>query len=71
MGLVNPESVTIPAVLGIENGRWYQIQEGIRGVIVWDLNNQPHVYMLTEAASHYYRIMTGSEPMPLLVNQQL
>jgi hypothetical protein len=56
---LKPESVTIPAALGTENGRWFQIYEGIRGILVRDSRNRPHVYMLTEDASHYYHIMTG------------
>ena len=56
---LQPESVMIPAALGKENGRWFQIYEGIRGILVRDSRNRPHVYMLTEDASHYYHIMTG------------
>jgi hypothetical protein len=68
---MKPEHAIIPAAAGIDNGRWYQIQDGITGVIVSDEINRMHVYMLTEPASHYYRIMTGSDRMPVLVRQQL
>ena len=68
---LKPEPVVIPAVLGIENGRWFQIDQGIQGIFVRDAQNRPHVYMLTEEASHYYHIMTGQIRMPVLVGQQL
>ncbi len=68
---LKPEPVVIPATLGIENGRWFQIHEGIRGILVRDSRNRPHVYMLIKEASHYYHIMTGGIRMPVLIGQQL
>ena len=31
---------------------------------------RPHVYMLTQPASHYYATMTKHEPMPILIDQE-
>lgn len=68
---LNPEPVVISATLGLERGRWFQIYEGIRGILVRGRQGQPHVYMLTEESSHYYRVMTGQPRMPVLIGQQI
>jgi hypothetical protein len=49
----NPEEVLIPATMGVENGRWFAIQEGIRGLVVADEQGELVAYMLCEPASHY------------------
>ena len=65
----SPEEVTIPANLGYQKGTWFLIVEGIRGVVI-ETRGGPVVYMLTEAASNYYRNMTEQSPtMPIFVNQ--
>lgn len=68
---LRPEPVDIPASLGLEKGVWFQITEGIRGILVEDERGQPHVYMLTQPASHYYQIMTRHDRMPVLLGQQM
>jgi hypothetical protein len=68
---LHPEPVDIPCSFGLEKGVWFQITEGIRGVLVRDEAEAPHVYMLTEAASHYYQIMTRHDRMPLLIDQRI
>jgi len=68
---LHPELVTIPADFGLEKGVWFHIEEGVKGVLVEDEDEQPHVYMLTQAASHYYQTMTKHERMPVLVNQEI
>jgi hypothetical protein len=68
---LNPERVVIPATVGREKGVWYQIREGIQGILVRDEQNTPHVYMLTEEPSHYYHIMTRSNRMPVLVGETI
>jgi hypothetical protein len=68
---LQPEMVEIPAALGLEKGVWFLIVEGIRGVLVHDERAQPHVYMLTQPASHYYEIMTRHDRMPVLLGQQM
>jgi hypothetical protein len=68
-GWLHPEPVVIPACLGWEKGVWYQITEGIRGVLVRDEQGRPHAYMLTKHATHYYEIMTRHNWMPVLIDQ--
>jgi len=67
----NPEAVEIPAALGLERGVWFLIAEGIRGILVRDEHGCPHVYMLTQPASHYYQIMTRNPRMPVLLGEQI
>jgi hypothetical protein len=57
--------------LGLERGVWFLIPEGIRGVLVRDERGRPHVYMLTQPASHYYQIMTRNPRMPVLLGEQI
>jgi hypothetical protein len=68
---LRPEPVEIPAALGLEKGVWFQIAEGIRGILVEDEERRPHVYMLTQPASHYYQIMTRHDRMPVLLGRQI
>ncbi len=68
---LHPEPVEIPAVLGLEKGVWFHIDEGIRGILVEDEQGRPHVYMLTQPASHYYRTMTRHDRMPVLIGRQM
>lgn len=68
---LDPEPVVIPATFGLEKGIWFPIREGVEGVVVRDEAKRPHVYMLTQAASHYYQTMTKHERMPVLVNEQI
>ena len=68
---LKPERVTIPATVGREKGVWFQIREGIEGILVRDEQNTPHVYMLTDEPSHYYRIMTRSDRMPVLIGETI
>ena len=68
---LDPSPVEIPANFGLEKGIWFQITEGIRGVLVLDESGHEHVYMLTEPASHYYQVMTRHERMPVLIGQMI
>jgi hypothetical protein len=68
---LHPEPVDIPAAMGLEKGVWFLIPEGIRGILVRDERDIPHVYMLTQPASHYYQIMTRHDRMPVLLGQQM
>lgn len=63
---LSPQPATILAALALEKGVWYQVSEGIQGVIV-----RGHVYMLTEPSSHYYRVMTRSNRMPVFIGQKI
>jgi hypothetical protein len=38
---------------------------------VRDEQGRPHVYMLTEPASHYYNVMTKADRMPVLIGERI
>ena len=62
----------IPASFGLDRrGVWYLIEQGIRGLLVPDERGNAVVYMICEPASHYYRVMTGSARMPVLIDQKI
>jgi hypothetical protein len=63
--------VDIPATMGLENGIWYRVRQGMRGLLAFDERGRPAVYMLCEPASHYYQIMTRSRRMPVLINERI
>jgi hypothetical protein len=65
------EPVVIPAVLGFDGGVWFAVREGIRGVLVRDDKDKMRVYPVCEPASHYYKVMTRSEWMPVLVRDRI
>ncbi len=68
---LSPEKVIIPADFGLEKSVWFQIKEGMEGVVVRDEADRPHVYMLTTKASVYYENMTRHERMPVFVGQEI
>lgn len=68
---LRPEPVRVVAVAGWSNGVWYQVRLGMQGVLIYDENEEPHCYIVTQPATHYFKIMTGAERMPLLVRQVL
>ena len=70
-GWLQPELVEIPANFGLEKGIWFQVVEGMRGVVVRDESAAPHVYMLTQPASHYYEVMTRHDRMPVFIGEQM
>ncbi|HTQ40772.1 MAG TPA: hypothetical protein VMJ32_17250 [Pirellulales bacterium] len=63
---LRPQPAIIVAAMALDRGLWFQIKEGIKCVVV-----RNHVYMLTEPATHYYRIMTRSNRMPVLIGQTI
>jgi hypothetical protein len=68
---MNAAAVEIPAGLGLENGVWFRIREGIRGLLVEDESGRPAVYVIVEPASHYYRTMTKSRRMAVLLGERI
>ena len=68
---LRPEVVEIPANLGLDKGIWFHVTQGMQGLLVHDEHQQPHVYLLTEPASHYYRIMTRHDRMPVMTGRGL
>ncbi|MBU2214082.1 hypothetical protein KKC44_02255 [Patescibacteria group bacterium] len=62
---LKPEPVEIPAIMGLEKGVWFEIDKGIKGILVNDETEAPHVYMLTQSASPEYIELTKHERMPV------
>jgi hypothetical protein len=63
--------VDIPATLALERGIWYRVRQGIRGLLVPDERGIAVAYMICEPATHYYQVMTRSERMPVLIQEQI
>lgn len=68
---LDPVYVDIPASLGLERGVWYRIRQGIRGLLVSDEHGVAVVYMICKPPTHYYRIMTRSHQMPVLIDESI
>ncbi len=63
------EPVQIPADFARDNGVWFDVREGLEGVVVQEKAG-PEVYVLTQPASHYYEVMCSqAERMPCLIGQ--
>ena len=65
---LKPESVEIPAIMGLEKGVWFEIDGGLKGILVNDEAETPHVFMLTQPASSEYIELTMHERMPVFLN---
>ena len=65
------EPVDVPATLGLDNGVWYAIRQGVRGLLAHDESGSPVVFVLCEPASHYYQVMTRGEWMPVLIGERI
>jgi hypothetical protein len=70
-GGLEPERVVIPATMGLDRGVWFRVREGACGLLVRDEQERPVVYVLVEPASHYYKVMTRSDWMPVLVGETI
>lgn len=68
---LRPEQVDIPATALFEKGVWLHVKEGLRGVLVKDEHARPHVFILTEPASHYYEVATRHDRMPVLIGERI
>lgn len=68
---LEPVPVVIPATLALENGVWYVVRQGARGLLVPDERGMAVAYMICKPATPYYRMMTRSDRMPLLVEEQI
>ena len=52
-------------------GVWSPVFVGIRGILVPDERGMAVAYMVCEPASHYYKIQTGSNRMPVFIDQRI
>ena len=69
-GYCKTESLKAGKWQWLTNGVWFHIRQGISGVTIKSPQQQTlHCYMLTKPSTHYFKIMTGSDRMPVLVNQ--
>jgi hypothetical protein len=66
---LEPEPVEIPTSYALQNSLWYHVVGGIRGILVYDPQGMPHVYVLTQPSSHYYKVMTRSDRMPVFLGE--
>ena len=64
-----PQPVVIPCQRCVDRGRWFEVREGVRAVLVLDADEVPHVYPVVFPSTHYYKVMTGSDWEPELVDE--
>jgi hypothetical protein len=63
---LRPTKVLIPAIRGVEKGRWFDIDGAIAGVLV-ESDDVRRAYMVTVPASREYQELTGHGRMPKIV----
>ena len=68
---LQPLPLTILASAALVNGIWFQIRQGIQGLVVQDQAGFQYCYILTQVSTHYFKTMTGAGRMPVLINQIL
>ncbi|MDG2390334.1 MAG: hypothetical protein P8M30_13565 [Planctomycetaceae bacterium] len=68
---LRPREVFIPASFAWDRGVWYQVREGLKGVVVTDCERKQHVYVLTQPATHYYEVMTRNNREPVMVGETI
>lgn len=70
-GGATPTVARVAASLGLEKGIWYRVRQGMHGLLVTDEHQRDVVYMICEPSSHYYRVMTRSDRMPALIEEEI
>lgn len=65
-----PRKVRIIASAGWTRGVWYQIRSGLEGILI-EKNGEKFCFLMTKPATHYFKIMTGAERMPVLIDQEI
>lgn len=63
--------VDIPATLILERGVWISVRQGMRGLLVPDERGSAVAYVICEPATSYYRVMTRSDRMPVLIDEKI
>lgn len=66
---MDAEPVLVPANYLYAGGVWFRVKEGVDGLLVRTRAGDPVVYLVTEPATRYYRVMTRQEWMPTLVGE--
>jgi putative SOS response-associated peptidase YedK len=67
-GYLKPKPAIIPVSHGVEKGKWFEINNGIAGLVV-EKAGEERIYMLTEAADDDFLSHTHHNRMPVLLNQ--
>jgi hypothetical protein len=70
LAVYEAQEIAIPATAGLQNGVWFRIRQGVRGLIA-EAGGIQAAYMIVEPSSYYYRIMTRSERMPVLIGERI
>lgn len=65
------ELVDIPVTLALDRGVWYRVRQGFRGLLVPDERGLAVAYVICQPPTHYYRVMTRSDRMPLLIGERI
>jgi hypothetical protein len=69
---LDAREVEVPVSYGYDGrGVWFHVQRGLRGLLVPDERGYAVAYLICEPPSHYYKNMTGSTRMPLLIGQTI
>jgi hypothetical protein len=63
------EEADVPARYGLDGAVWVAVREGVRALVVRDGQGLPVVYLLCQPATHYYRVMTRAERMPVFIGE--
>ena len=63
------EPVEVPGAYALMNGVWYRVKQGVRGLLVRTRAGEPVVYLICEPSTRYYRVMTRSDWMPVLIDE--
>ena len=64
-------AVDIPATFALDGGVWYHVRQGLRGLLVPDERGIAVAYLICQPSSHYYRVMTRSDRMPLFIEDSI
>jgi hypothetical protein len=65
------EEVVVPATLGLDNGVWYRIRQGVRALACPDERGLLHAFPIVSPATHFYRVMTKSDWAPCLLGETI
>lgn len=65
---MKPELVEIVANRAQTHGTWFQVKEGIRGILI-NTRGVEQCFILTEPSTHYFKTMTHAERMAVLIGQ--
>ena len=60
----------VPATLGLENGVWFQVRQGVRGLLVRDEAKVARGSLICKPASDYYRGRRAAIWMLVLIGER-